>query len=155
MCWQIDLIMNLYLYLRHLLFQLATTPTTWDLTESFHTRRKTSAPCPSMWTFRSYPSVKRSLPGHQVSQNFYCFPEQNSKVWMSRQLFRVRVWDQTQSIPGTIHPLHLSSLSYVCHDELGLILRSSGEIFLSASSCCGVQNAFNAFCLTTFTMRLY
>ena len=25
---------------------------------------------------------------------------------------------------------------------------------LSASSCCGVQNAFKAFCLTTFTMRL-
>ena len=112
------------------------TQTIWNLMEGFHIRKKTSAPCPSMWTFRSYPSIKQSLPGHQVSHNFYCSCVETSKVSLSRQLLRVWVWNPAESLPGTIHPQCLSSLSNVRHDELGLILRTSGNISRNRQKIC-------------------
>ena len=47
---------------------------------------------------------------------------------ITRQLQRLRVWDPPVSLAWTFHPLHLSPVSNVCHDELGFFLCSSGKI---------------------------
>ena len=44
-----------------------------------------------------------------------------------RQLQCVRFWDLAQSLPGSLHPLRLPPLRHVCHDELGLLLCTTGE----------------------------
>ena len=75
------------------------------------------------------------LPEHKTvftgsSSNWESFIWSPPLIWScSRQLQCVRIWDSSEQISGTIHSLHLPALSHVRHDELGLVLRSSGEIF--------------------------
>ena len=44
-----------------------------------------------------------------------------------RQLQCLWFWDQTEQVPGPLHPLHLLALRHVCHDVLGILLCSSSK----------------------------
>ena len=106
-------------------FQLVTTLSTWSWTGSLLIEEKTKEHFPLMLTSENFRNTKLYLPGHQV-RNF----EMNgwNNILFSRQLQCLWFWNQTEQVPGPLHPLHLLALRHVCLDVLGILLYSSKRI---------------------------
>ena len=105
-------------------FQLVTTLSTWSWTGSLLIEEKTKEHFPLMLTSENFRNTKLYLPGHQV-RNFPFHQVRN--ILFFRQLQCLWFWNQTEQVPGPLHPLHLLALRHVCHDVLGILLCSSGK----------------------------
>ena len=106
-------------------FQLVTTLSTWSWTGSLLIEEKTKEHFPLMLTSENFQNTKLYLPGHQV-RNFPFHQVRN--ILFFRQLQCLWFWNQTEQVPGPLHPLHLLALRHVCLDVLGILLYSSKRI---------------------------